>query len=228
MFSRAGPSRIRAIRQTQTPTPTQTHTPIQPTVARVPFRQNSQSSRLFPDLSMRPDPRDLVVPPLKERLKPLIPFLFWWTVITSLTTNLLQLRQRSERESALSSAQITVLEGLIEKVKDGQVLEDVEIRKELEMVGLRERTELTKGLESGLEEGGDVGLLTAMLGRNSRFSAGDRKKKEQEDDERAVAEWAEIVNNESKGSIPAAASVPTTKPERIGTSRRPTSVSVYL
>lgn len=79
------------------------------------------------------------VPPISERLKPLIPFLFWWTVITSLAVHLLRKRKANEEELARLQAQQSVLEDMIASFARGQPLADDEIRRELEMVGLRRR-----------------------------------------------------------------------------------------
>lgn len=79
------------------------------------------------------------VPPISERLRPLIPFLFWWTVITSLAVHLLRKRKANEEEIARLTAQQTVLEDMIASFARGEPLADDEIRRELEMVGLRRR-----------------------------------------------------------------------------------------
>lgn len=79
------------------------------------------------------------VPPISERLKPLIPFLFWWTVITSLAVHLLRKRKANEEELARLKAQQSVLEDMIRSFARGEALSDEEIRRELEMVGLRRR-----------------------------------------------------------------------------------------
>lgn len=79
------------------------------------------------------------VPPIGERLKPLIPFLFWWTVITSLAVHLLRKRKANEEELARLKAQQSVLEDMIASFARGEPLSDQEIRRELEMVGLRRR-----------------------------------------------------------------------------------------
>lgn len=68
----------------------------------------------------------------------------------------------------------------MDRFKRGERIEDHEIRRELEMVGLRER-KLTKPEEG---EGGDVGWLKAIFGR--RGVSDDETKA----DEDAVEQWA--------------------------------------
>jgi len=82
-----------------------------------------------------------------------------------------------------TQAQISVLEGLIERHKRGERVSGDEVQRELEMVGLRERL-LTKPEEG---EGGDVGWLKAIFGRKGvRDDEDDKQRIEDE----AVEEWA--------------------------------------
>ena len=121
------------------------------------------------------------VPPIRERLKPLIPFFIKWSIITSLAVHLLQIRIRSKEEMARCDAQISVLKGLIDKIGRGLDLSDSGMRRELEMVGLRDRTILTKDEMSGLRESADVGWREALFGR--------RKRKDEVEEKREIDEW---------------------------------------
>jgi hypothetical protein len=109
--------------------------------------------------------------------------MFWWSVITTLATHRLQLRQRSAEELGVASAQISVLESLIRRVGDGSVLSDDDVRRELEMVGLRERTTLTETEEERLERTRDVTWREALLGRKSSQTP-------EQEENRAVEEWS--------------------------------------
>lgn len=95
------------------------------------------------------------------------------------------MRVGAKEELDKSQAQISVLEGLIERFKKGERVGGDEIQRELEMVGLRERL-LTKPEEG---EGGDVGWVKALFGRRGvkdDQSAEDKERIEEE----AVEEWA--------------------------------------
>jgi hypothetical protein len=64
-------------------------------------------------------------------------------MITSLAVHLLRARIHSKEELDKAKAQISVLEGLMDRYKSGERISQDELRRELEMVGLRERV-LTK------------------------------------------------------------------------------------
>ena len=131
------------------------------------------------------------VPSILERLRPLIPFFIKWSIITSLAVHLLRMRFRSREELAKCEAQESVLEGLLARVRQGEVVGDKEIRRELEMVGLRERTELTSGNEGTFGETADVGWGEALFGKR-------RKLDPEEEQRRAVAEWTESESHCSR------------------------------
>lgn len=138
-------------------------------------------------LGLRPDslgPTD--VPPLRERLRPLIPFLVIWTIITSLAMHLLRVRKRSEADTARSDAQESVLLGLIERFRAGEVVPDLEIRRELEMVGLRERTVATEGMT--VEEMREVSWWEVLRGRREQRAKREERMGGGEDE--AVEEWS--------------------------------------
>ena len=101
-------------------------------------------------------------------------------MITSLAVHLLRARIHSKEELDKAQAQISVLEGLMERYRSGERPSQDELRRELEMVGLRERV-LTKP-EDG--EGGDVGWFKAIFGRKGV------QDDEQKADEDAVEQWA--------------------------------------
>lgn len=126
-------------------------------------------------------------PPLSQRLKAIIPFLIWWTVITSLATNNLRLRTSSKEELDTRRAQITVLESLVDRLREGIHLLDDEVRRELEMVGLRERTSSTS--QGEVSRGtADVGWSQALFGR-TKTKTPDEEVKE------VVAEWAQRMSH---------------------------------
>ena len=110
-----------------------------------------------------------------------MPFLIYWTVVTSLAVNLLRTRKRSEEELGRSKAQISVLEGLVRRLQAAEV-DDDEVQRELEMVGLRRR-EVTAELGEEMKEGGYVGWKEALLGRKGKDRAVD--------EEEVVREWVE-------------------------------------
>jgi hypothetical protein len=78
-----------------------------------------------------------------------------------------------------AKAQISVLSGLISRLKKRENVSNDEIQRELEMVGLRERV-LTKDEI----EGGDVGWFKAIFGRRGV------QEDVEEVEEDAVAAWA--------------------------------------
>jgi hypothetical protein len=105
--------------------------------------------------------RGYEAPSIGARLRPLIPFFIWWTIITSLLLHLLQERKRGEAELDRAAAQESVLRALLERFEAGEVVPDAEIRQQLEMVGLRKRQDTgTLG-----EELGKVSWWEVMLGR---------------------------------------------------------------
>lgn len=145
----------------------------------------------------KPDPSQF--PPISQRLKPLIPFMIYWTALTSLAYNLLRLRTLKEEESARRNAQISVLEGLVNRyraalgMKTGTELDnqevawpdEAEVERELQMVGLRERNHARDGAaeSSDFQEGRDVGWKEVLFGRK-------RAKLTEEEEEKAAAkEW---------------------------------------
>jgi hypothetical protein len=126
-------------------------------------------------------------PPISTRLKPLIPFFIYWCAITSLAVHLLRNRTSSKEELDKTKAQISVLTGLIQRLKKREVVSGEEIRRELEMVGLRERVLTTP--EEG--EGGDVGWFKAIFGRRGVRDESENESGSQEEvEEDAVAAWA--------------------------------------
>lgn len=142
-----------------------------------------------------PFPKD--VPPISQRLRPLVPFLIVWTIITSLAVHLLRVRTEGEQSTARAHAQESVLEGLVQRFQAGEVVDDTEIRRELEMVGLRERTSLTLGVDADLAEMREVSWWEVLRGRKrdgEDEEGGDGKKEEDMSDEEketaAAKEWS--------------------------------------
>jgi hypothetical protein len=145
----------------------------------------------------KPDPSQF--PPISQRLKPLLPFIFYWTVLTSLAYHLLRMRTLKKEEGARRDAQISVLEGLVNRyraaagIKTGTELDDqdvawpdeAEVERELEMVGLRERTHLpdADSETSDFQEARSVGWKEVMFGRKRA------KLTEEEETKAAEKEW---------------------------------------
>ena len=73
---------------------------------------------------------------------------------------------------------------MISRVGKGEVLSAEEIRKDMEMVGLRERTALTLREVGEIRDTADVGWNEALFGRKRR------RKVSEEEDQKAVDEWA--------------------------------------
>jgi len=140
------------------------------------------------------------VPPLRTRLRGMLPFLFWWSVITSLAVNRLRIRQQAEEELGAVNAQISVLEDLVQRTRQGEVLSEEALRKELELVGLRERTRLTETEEERMARTKDVSWAEALLGRKGKIADEDLQDGKQE--ERDEREWAagECPPGEKNGS----------------------------
>lgn len=135
---------------------------------------------------------------MRTRLRGMLPFLFWWSVITSLAVNRLRIRQQAEEELGAVNAQISVLEDLVQRTRTGEVLSDEALRKELELVGLRERTRLTETEEERMARTKDVSWGEALLGRKGKITD-EQDGKQEERDER---EWAagECSPGETNGS----------------------------
>jgi hypothetical protein len=138
----------------------------------------------------------------------MIPFLFWWSIITALALNTLRIRNESKDASILYRSQQAVLTRLIDRVKLGEVLNDQEIRRELEMVGLRERSRLTVNEAEKLSLVKDVGWVQVLFGRRGKgkrstemeMAAGEGTSNSSTaaqvtmavtEDEQAAKEWAE-------------------------------------
>jgi hypothetical protein len=143
----------------------------------------STSKRLFnptyiPRRLIHPYP-EFKPPPISTRLKPLIPFFIYWCAITSLAVHLLRNRTSSREELDKCKAQISVLSGLITRLKKRENVSNDEIQRELEMVGLRERVLTTEEIEAG-----DVGWFKAIFGRRGV------QEDVEEVEEDAVAAWA--------------------------------------
>ncbi|KAJ9101977.1 hypothetical protein QFC20_005126 [Naganishia adeliensis] len=149
----------------------------------------------------KPDPSQF--PPISQRLKPLLPFIFYWMVLTSLAYHLLRMRTLKKEECARRDAQISVLEGLVNRyraaagIKTGTELDDqdvtwpdeAEVERELEMVGLRERTHLpdADSETSDFQEARTVGWKEVMFGRKRV------KLTEEEEAKAAEKEWRDVV-----------------------------------
>jgi hypothetical protein len=84
---------------------------------------------------------------------------------------------------AKQQARVSVLEGLMQRTRDGEVLREEEVQRELEMVGLRERTVLTRHVEDELAIA-DVGWWEVIFGKK-------RQRNVEEEEKKAIDEWAQ-------------------------------------
>ncbi|BEJ12028.1 hypothetical protein CspHIS471_0204880 [Cutaneotrichosporon sp. HIS471] len=186
------------------------------------------------ELGLRPGhfgPRPEDIPPISERLRPLIPFILVWTFLTSLLMHRWRVRKQGEADRDRSEAQESVLRGLIERFVEGQVVEDIEIRRELEMVRLRPRTAASAGLQ--VEEMRDVSWVEVFRGRKEQREAREKHAQEVEaGGEEAVAEeWRKLVAEATADApAPEASDKATDSGERSsqGVVRRAKSASVYM
>jgi hypothetical protein len=138
------------------------------------------------------------VPPISSRLKPLIPFFIAWSAITTLAVHLMRGRKRAEEEQARKRTG-ECAEGLAERFRAGEDVSDEDIRRELEMVGLRERTALTLPLEDDVTELRDVSWFEVFLGRRKKAEEAakaevegkvDSAVSEAQAEAEAVVEWS--------------------------------------
>ncbi|WVQ72542.1 hypothetical protein IAR50_002099 [Cryptococcus sp. DSM 104548] len=161
-------------------------------------------------------PTDL--PPIRARLRPLVPFFIYWTIITSLLVHLLRTRQESGESLARQQAKISVLSDLIERIRHGEDVGEDEMQREMEMVGLRERTALTLGLDKELKEAENVGWREVLLGKA-------QTEEQEAREEKAIEEWAQP--GPSIGKMLRQTAV-RQEEERSGMGRRAPGSSVYL
>ncbi|WVQ67706.1 uncharacterized protein L199_005910 [Kwoniella botswanensis] len=163
-------------------------------------------------------------PPIRQRLKPLIPFFIYWSIITSLAVHLLRIRISSKEELDKQKAKITVLSDLVEQLRNGKIIGEDDIQRELEMVGLRERTVLSQKVE--VEDTKDVRWTEVLFGKKREM------KDEVEEDEKSLEELVQAVNEASQPTPSPITLIPTTSnisiPERSGQVKRAPSSSVYM
>ncbi|WWC70237.1 uncharacterized protein I206_104187 [Kwoniella pini CBS 10737] len=165
-------------------------------------------------------------PPIRQRLKPLIPFFIYWSIITSLAVHLLRNRINSKEELDKQKAKITVLSDIIKRLQNGETLNEDQIQRELELVGLRERTILTQGVQ--LEEDvKNVGWSEVLFGKK-RIKDEETK----EINEESLDDWVQVVNEVTKPAtspimLPTSSITPKS-PERSGETKRAPSSSVYM
>lgn len=138
------------------------------------------NSRLI-HISRRSNDFPFKPPPIRERLRPLIPFFIWWTILTSLTVHLLRARQAATEADSRSEAKISVLQDLLDRARAGEEIGEEEVQRRLEMVGVRERekVEVVPGVR---EEVKDVGWREAIFGRKAVST--------EKEDEEEVRNWA--------------------------------------
>ena len=129
--------------------------------------------------SFYPNPQSLSI---WQRLQPAVPTVLAWTIITSLAAQILNARHKLIDTEKQVAYQLNVLRSLCRRVvEQGEELSDLEIRRELELAGLRERRvlPLKKGLERDGMEGRKVGWKEALLGRNKRSEEETRRELEE-------------------------------------------------
>lgn len=139
----------------------------------------ASSSRHF-NTSHRASDFPFKPPPIRERLRPLIPFFIWWTILTSLTVHLLRARQAATEADSRSEAKIHALNDLLGRARAGEDITEEEVQRRLEMVGVREREKVEAG--EVRQEVRDVGWREAIFGR--RATTGEKE------DEEEVENWA--------------------------------------
>lgn len=92
-------------------------------------------------------------------------------------------RQDTEASLARQQAKVTVLSDLIARLQRGETVDEEEMQRELEMVGLRERTSATLALDKEMRIVGDVGWRDVLFGKRERTAEDDAK------GERIIEEW---------------------------------------
>ncbi|OWZ58956.1 hypothetical protein C351_00247 [Cryptococcus neoformans c8] len=167
------------------------------------------------------------VPPLRQRIRPLVPFFIYWTIITSLVVHLMRTRQDTEASLARQQAKVTVLSDLIARLQRGETVDEEEMQRELEMVGLRERTSATLALDKEMRIVGDVGWRDVLFGKKERTAEDDAK------EERIIEEWTSVINEPANAPPPppSANSRPrqVEQPQnRAGVAKRAPGSNVYL
>ena len=155
---------------------------------------------------LRPPSSPFEVPLLPPRpfhwslLLPHMPDFILWTSLTSLAFNLLILRRASKAERDISSAQISVLEDLLQRfeVNAAQGLSEDDLERELEMVGLRERKQSTSDageiewseVAFGTKRAKEVERIEAEAEAKRRSDASKLGQRTVEQDEETLARWA--------------------------------------
>ena len=81
------------------------------------------------------------------------------------------MRQQAEIDLGLVNAQISVLEQLIAKTRAGENLSDAEVLRELQMVGLRDRAQLSEEDDATRSLVKDVTWKEALLGRKRKLDS---------------------------------------------------------
>ncbi|WWC61835.1 uncharacterized protein I303_104420 [Kwoniella dejecticola CBS 10117] len=165
-------------------------------------------------------------PPIRQRLKPLIPFFIYWSIITSLAVHLLRNRISSKEELDKQKAKISVLSDIIKRLQNGESMTEDQLQRELELVGLRERTILTQDVQFE-EDVKDVGWAEVLFGKKRIKEGTDVGEKEE-----SLDDWVQVVNEVTKPAtspikLPTGPVTPRS-PERSGETRRAPSASVYM
>ncbi|GMK53929.1 hypothetical protein CspeluHIS016_0105150 [Cutaneotrichosporon spelunceum] len=117
-----------------------------------------------------------------------------------------RVRKQGEANAARAEAQESVLHGLSARFAAGELVPDLEIRRELEMVGLRPRTVASAGAH--VQEMRDVTWLEVLRGRTEQREARERHAAAVEagGDEAAAEEWARLVAEATEAEVQAPAS----------------------
>ncbi|WVN88288.1 uncharacterized protein L203_103493 [Cryptococcus depauperatus CBS 7841] len=160
------------------------------------------------------------LPPIRQRLRPYVPFFIYWTVITSLIVHVMRARQDTQASLARQDAKISVLTDLIARLQRGDRVPEDDMRRELEMVGLRERTVLTDDLNRELKVSGYIGWKEMLLGK--------KKPVDDAKDEQILQEWAQTFFEPTESPAPDPSTIPFPPAPEQKVARRASGSNVYL
>ena len=107
----------------------------------------------------------------------------------------MNMKVKAKEDLGAQDAKESLLQSLIERTRRGEVLSNDDVQRELELVGLRERTWLTQRDEKEMVRASDVSWKEALLGRT-------RRRSDAEEEKDAMDTWASCeYNKESLGLI---------------------------
>lgn len=100
----------------------------------------------------------------------------------------MRLRIEIQEDEARIGAKISVLQTLLDRTRKGETLVPEEIRREFEMVGLRQRRGRTE--EEVRADASDVGWREAIFGRRRKDGDGEAKADVEDVKEQDLGAWA--------------------------------------